>query len=56
MITKFKARFDGKVLVPQEPIDLPVDQDLELRIVRSLTPKQHDAAADNDSGERSNDK
>ena len=31
-MTKLKAHFDGKVLVPDEPVDLPVDRDLEIQI------------------------
>lgn len=27
-----KAHFDGKVLVPDEPVDLPIDRPLELRV------------------------
>ena len=32
-----KARFDGKVLVPEEPLDLPKDQRVEVD-VRPLQP------------------
>ncbi len=32
MIT-IKAKFDGKVFVPEEPIDLPVGQELEISII-----------------------
>jgi hypothetical protein len=28
----FKARFDGKVLIPDEPVDLPRGQSLTVRI------------------------
>jgi len=31
-MTKLKAHFDGKVLVPDEPVDLPVDRDLEIQV------------------------
>jgi hypothetical protein len=31
-MTAIKAHFDGKVLVPDEPVDLPVDQPLEVHI------------------------
>jgi hypothetical protein len=31
-MTAIKAHFDGKVLVPDEPVDLPVNQPLEFRI------------------------
>jgi hypothetical protein len=28
-----KAHFDGKVIVPDEPVDLPVGQQVELQVV-----------------------
>lgn len=31
-MTKLKAHFDGKVLIPDEPVDLPVDRDLEIQV------------------------
>jgi len=31
-MTVLKAHFDGKVLVPDEPVDLPVDCALEVRV------------------------
>ncbi len=31
-MTTFKAHFDGKVLVPDEPVDLPVDCALTVRV------------------------
>lgn len=34
-----KARFDGKVLVPDEPLDLPKDQQVEL-VVRAVQPRE----------------
>jgi len=34
-----KARYDGKVLVPDEPLDLPKDQRVEVE-VRPLQPPQ----------------
>ena len=42
-----KAHFDGKVLVPDEPVDLPINRPLELR-VESLA-KASDALADLDA-------
>ena len=30
MSLTIKAHFDGKVIVPDEPVDLPVDQPLEI--------------------------
>lgn len=31
-MTVLKAHFDGKVLVPDEPVDLPMDCTLEVRV------------------------
>ncbi len=31
MTRTFRARFDGKVLIPEEPVDLPAGQVVELR-------------------------
>jgi hypothetical protein len=33
-----KAHFDGKVIVPDEPLDLPVNQKLRLEVVAEPTP------------------
>ena len=32
MTTAFRAHFDGKVIVPDEPVDLPTDCVLEIRV------------------------
>jgi hypothetical protein len=32
-VTVLKAHFDGKVLVPDEPVDLPVDCALEVHVL-----------------------
>jgi hypothetical protein len=32
MAVVIRAHFDGKVLVPEEPLDLPVDEPLELEL------------------------
>jgi hypothetical protein len=32
MTTSLRVRFDGKVLVPQEPVDLPTGQDLDIQV------------------------
>jgi len=32
MATVIRAHFDGKVIVPDEPVDLPVDQPLEAEL------------------------
>jgi len=32
MTTKLRVHFDGRVLVPEEPVDLPVGQSVEIRV------------------------
>jgi hypothetical protein len=32
MALTIRAHFDGKVIVPDEPVDLPVDQRLEVQV------------------------
>lgn len=32
MTTTVRARFDGRVLIPEEPVDLPVGDDLVLQL------------------------
>ncbi len=32
MIVRFKAHFDGRVIIPDEPVDLPVNVTFELEI------------------------
>lgn len=34
-MTTLRARFDGKVLVPLEPVDLPVDRELRIHITKA---------------------
>ena len=41
-----KAHFDGKVLVPDEPVDLPVNRPLELRIAPAGKSPDAPAALD----------
>jgi len=31
-MTKLRAHFDGKVLVPDEPVDLPLNRELEIHV------------------------
>ena len=38
-MTKLKAHFDGKVLIPDEPVDLPVGRDLEIQVHLPQTPE-----------------
>ncbi|HLL90197.1 MAG TPA: hypothetical protein VK324_12930 [Tepidisphaeraceae bacterium] len=37
MTTTLIAKFDGKVLVPSEPVDLPVGTAIRLTVVQELT-------------------
>ncbi len=37
-MTTIKARFDGHVFVPQEPVDLPVGCELEITLPSTLSP------------------
>ena len=39
MTRTIRAHFDGSVIVPDEPVDLPVDHTLELEL-RQVTPDQ----------------
>ena len=38
-MTVLKAHFDGKVLIPEEPVDLPTDRVLEVH-VEAVEPAQ----------------
>jgi len=52
MAISFRAHFDGKVIVPDEPVDLPVDQPLNVeaqpvvRLYADLSPDERRAALD----------
>ena len=37
---KLKAHFDGKVLIPHEPVDSPINQDLEIEVTISDLPEK----------------
>lgn len=37
MVITLRARFDGKVLIPEQPVSLPTDQPLEIAIHLSET-------------------
>jgi hypothetical protein len=43
-----KAHFDGKVIVPDEPVDLPKDQPLivQVRVARSTSKPKKQSALD----------
>jgi hypothetical protein len=45
MTTTLRARYDGKVLVPQGPVDLPPGQEVELRVTPITDPPLGSAAA-----------
>jgi hypothetical protein len=40
MTVTIKAHFDGKVIVPDEPVDLPVDQPLEVELRTPVDSRQ----------------
>jgi hypothetical protein len=35
MTVRFRAHYDGKAIVPDEPVDLPVNEELTVSAVRS---------------------
>lgn len=39
----FKAHYDGTNIVPDEPVDLPVNQQLEVQINQGRTPEREAA-------------
>jgi hypothetical protein len=43
-MTTLRARFDGKVLIPQDPVDLPTDRVLEIHVA-DAPPAQVDSAS-----------
>lgn len=42
-MTTLRARFDGKVLIPQEPVNLPMDRVLEIHVAEQEAAPSHDA-------------
>ena len=42
-MTKLKAHFDGKVLIPEEPVNLPTDCQLEIQV--QALPSQNEPQA-----------
>jgi hypothetical protein len=38
MTTHLRARYDGRVLVPEQPVDLPVGHPLEVQVVAVHEP------------------
>jgi hypothetical protein len=45
MTKSLRVQFDGKVLIPQEPVDLPIDEVLEIEVVNSSAPEPGLSAA-----------
>jgi len=39
-MTVLRAHFDGKVLIPSAPVDLPVGQELELHVTPVADPSE----------------
>ncbi|MEX0777441.1 MAG: hypothetical protein WD042_17185 [Phycisphaeraceae bacterium] len=46
MTTRLRAHFDGKVLVPDEPVDLPVGEPLELTVCGTQAQSSEPAPPD----------
>ena len=40
-----RARYDGKVLIPLDPVDLPIDRALELEVREATDPPRGSAQA-----------
>jgi hypothetical protein len=45
MIVTIRAHFDGKVIVPDEPVELPINQPLKVQL-QSLPPQGETPSAD----------
>jgi hypothetical protein len=45
MTNSLRVQFDGKVLIPQGPVDLPVNQILEIEVVLPAASEPGPAAA-----------
>lgn len=45
MTTRFRGHFDGKVIIPDEPVDFPIDVPLEFT-VRLLSESELSAPAE----------
>ena len=41
MTRNIRAHYDGKVIVPDEPVDLPVDKPLQAQITFTLSPPKN---------------
>jgi hypothetical protein len=44
-MARLRAHFDGKVLIPVEPVDLPTDRELEIEVTDPGDPPRGSAAA-----------
>ena len=51
MTRTFKARFDGKVLVPEGPVDLPTGASLEVQVAIQVEPEQQHGSSLEDIAE-----
>ncbi len=45
MTTSLRVQFDGKVLIPQGPVDLPLDEIIEIEVVNCSAPETGNSAA-----------
>jgi len=39
-MTTFKAHFDGKAIVPEEPLELPINQSLTFHVDARISPEK----------------
>ncbi|HVS73166.1 MAG TPA: hypothetical protein VHQ47_18065 [Phycisphaerae bacterium] len=39
-MTTFKAHFDGKAIIPDEPVDFPLNEPLTIQVVAPVTPER----------------
>jgi hypothetical protein len=39
MTTTLRVHFDGRVLVPEEPVDLPIGESVEIRVGRAISER-----------------
>ena len=54
MTTRFRCHFDGKVIIPDEPVDFPINVPLEFTVrllSKSELPSPAEPDADDDAGE-----
>lgn len=45
-MTTFKAHFDGKAIIPDEPVNFPVNEPLTIQVVDPITPERSITGSD----------